>query len=355
MARPPGHHRARARPEHLSSPTPPTLLAVPNFSEGRDGAVIAAVENALSGAVENSLPGGPAPARAYARGPSVGEHMHGDGVRVLDVHSDPDPHRSVYTLAGSPAPLVDAVVRGAGAALASIDVMAAQAPRGEHPHVGALDVAPMVYLHERDRGAACAAALVLADRLAHELALPVFLYGELKGAGAGERATRAHLRRGGVAGLRARMAAGELTPDFGPSAPHASAGAVLVAARPPLVAFNVLLAPPATIADARRVAALIREGGAQGIPGLRAIAVSLSGGRPQVSMNVERPLHTPLAEVMAAIARQAPIATAEIVGLVPAGALAGFPAEIPIAGFHPERQVIERVLRRPGVRPSAAL
>jgi len=117
-----------------------------------------------------------------------------------------------------------------------------------------------------------------------------------------------------------------------------------VAARPPLVAFNVVLAPPADIAAARRIAGLIRESGREGIPGVRAIGVSLAGGVAQVSTNVELPLQTPLALVVAAVARHASVAGAEIVGLAPAAALAGFPAEVPIAGFQPERQLIERAL-----------
>ncbi len=166
-------------------------------------------------------------------------------------------------------------------------------PAGVHPFVGALDVAPIVYLDEGSRGVACAAALVLADRLAEELALPVFLYGELTGSDFVAARTRAQLRTGGIAGLTRRMALGELRPDFGPPHAHPRAGATLVAARPPLVAFNLTLAPPATVADARRVAALIREGGAEGLPGLRAIGVPLAGNAAQVAMNVERSLRAP--------------------------------------------------------------
>src|SRR5581483_6326521 len=99
-----------------------------------------------------------------------------------------------------------------------------------------------------------------------ELAVPVFLYGALAGG-----RTRAELRRGGVAGLLARMHAGELRPDFGPALTHASAGAALLAARAPLVAFNLELAPPAGVREARAIAGLIREGGAEGLPGVRAL------------------------------------------------------------------------------------
>ena len=171
---------------------------------------------------------------------------------------------------------------------------------------------PVVHLDDARRGAACAEALVVADLLGHELGaagLP------LRRARRRPHARRAAPRRAG--GARARgIAAGELRPDFGPARAHPTAGAVLVAARPPLVAFNVELAPPATLDDARRIAALIREGGEEGLPGVRAIGLELPhrGGVAQVSMNVEDHLRVPLADVVAAIARHARPAEAELVG-----------------------------------------
>jgi glutamate formiminotransferase len=306
--------------------TPPTLLAVPNVSEGRDADTIAAIGAAFAG--------GDAP----------------DDVRVLDVHSDADHNRSVFTLAGHPRELVDALVRGARVAVERIDVMGSEgvgaSEAGVHPHVGALDVAPIVYLDPRERGAACASALVLGDRIAEELDVPVFLYGELSGADPGSARTRAELRRGGVAGLAARIAAGEerMAPDFGAPRMHASAGATLVAARPPLVAFNVRLAPPASVEDARAIAALIRDGGADGLPGLRALGLALSGGIVQLSMNVERPLELPLASIVDAVRAHADLISAELVGLAPASAFTGFPRDLPIPGFDPERHLIENAL-----------
>jgi len=215
----------------------------------------------------------------------------------------------------------------------------APTPRGEHPHVGALDVAPVVYLDESSRGAACAEALVVADRIGDELSVPVFLYGEL---GCGR--TRAQLRSGGVARLTQRMAAGELRPDFGPSRAHPTAGATLVAARPPLVAFNLQLAPPMTIADARRIAALIREDGAEGLPGVRAIGVQIGKDVAQVSMNIERPCETPLALVIERVRALAPVAGGELVGLAPRCAFADFPEDVPLPGFDPSTRLIEQVL-----------
>ncbi|MCW3018936.1 MAG: Formimidoyltetrahydrofolate cyclodeaminase [Solirubrobacterales bacterium] len=305
--------------------TPPTLLAVPNVSEGRDASTIAAV----AGAFADDAAG---------------------GVRVLDIHSDADHHRSVFTLAGRPDVLVDALLRGARVALERIDVVSraggGAANAGQHPHVGALDVAPIVYLRPGDRGAACAAALVLGDRLGDELQLPVFLYGELSGAEPASVRTRSQLRRGGVAGLAARLAAGEngLTPDFGPGRMHPRGGATLLAARPPLVAFNLQLAAPATVVDARAIAEQIREGGRSGLPGVRALGLTLSGEVAQVSMNVERPLELPLARVIDAVRVHAEVSSAELVGLAPAAAFDGFPQDVPMPGFDPQRHLIENAL-----------
>jgi glutamate formiminotransferase / 5-formyltetrahydrofolate cyclo-ligase len=341
------------------TPTKP-LLAVPNVSEGRDPATVHAVAQAFV---------------AYGM------------ARLLDVHSDADHHRSVFTLAGAQGELSSALLAGARVALERIDVGEGRDPAdiGEHPHVGAVDVIPVVYLDAGGRGAACAEALVVAHELGERLDVPVLLYGELL---ATQGLTRAELRRGGVSRLGERLKAGELRPDFGPSRLHPTAGATLVAAREPLVAFNLELAPPASIEVARRIASLIREGGEQGLPGLRAIGVSLrragrrSGGRAgegdleragegkvagdrksrdrvappraggtrfgevvsQVSMNVERPLETPLSAVVEAVRRHAQVARAEIVGLVPKAALEGFPADIPLGDFDPGVHVIENAL-----------
>jgi glutamate formiminotransferase / 5-formyltetrahydrofolate cyclo-ligase len=345
---------------------PPLLLAVPNVCEGRRERTISAIAHALVG--DEHMPPSDAHALAghrpmQARAPASGDRR----VRLLDVHSDPDHHRSVFTLAARQGELADALLRGAAVAVEQIDVMARAGAHpeqaGQHPHVGAVDVAPVVYLDAAARGAACAEALVLADRIGHELDVPVFLYGELTQHRDGSARTRAELRRGGVAGLAARMSARPrsdlaqppapaqppglaqpLAPDFGPPRMHPSAGATLVAARAPLVAFNLQLAGPATLADARATAALIREGGAEGLPGVRAIGVALSSGLAQVSMNVERPLELALAEVVQAVARHHRVASAQLVGLAPRAALEGFPQDVPLGDFDPARQLIENAL-----------
>lgn len=288
------------------------MLAIPNFSEGRDPHRIAVLARALT---------------------SI------DGVRLLDIHTDPDHNRSVYTLAavegGAPAgqvrhrssaSLADALTAGAATAIEQLDIATHQ---GSHPYVGMLDVAPIVFMDEGERGAACAQALVLGDRLGSELRIPVFLYGVLSGG----LVTRAAIRRGGPGNLQARIDAGELTPDFGPRRLHPRAGAVLVSARPPLVAFNVELAPPATLETARRIAALIREGGPEGLPAVRAIGLTLPhrDDVAQVSTNVEDYRRTNLATLVAAIARHATPVRAEVVGVPPAAAFDGFPDGLPVA------------------------
>ncbi|MDE3133845.1 MAG: hypothetical protein KGL15_07260, partial [Acidobacteriota bacterium] len=232
--------------------------------------------------------------------------------------------------------LVDGLVAGARAAIERLDIARHD---GSHPYVGMLDVAPIVYMDPADRGAACAQALVLADRLGHELEIPVFLYGELTQG----RITRAQIRRGGPRELQHRIQAGELVPDFGPRRLHPRAGAVLVSARPPLIAFNVELAPPATLETAQRIAALIREGGREGLPTVRAIGLTLPhrDGVAQVSTNVEDYRRTNLATVVAAIARHATPLRAELVGLPPREAFEGFPDDLPVAN----RRYLEDALR----------
>ncbi|HKN93066.1 MAG TPA: hypothetical protein VJU60_01935 [Thermoleophilaceae bacterium] len=287
----------------------PLLLSVPNVSEGGDAATIDAIGRAFA-------PAG-----------------------LLDLHTDPDHGRSVYSLAAPQGRLAEALVSGARAAVARIDL---RRHRGAHPHVGAIDVVPVVYVDESVRGAACAEALTTAALIGDELELPVFLYGDLATTeGCRERAA---IRAGGPARLAERMRAGELRPDYGPPLPHASAGATLVTARPPLIAFNVDLATD-DVELARAIAARLREANG-GLPGVRAIGLKLpSRGRAQVSFNVHDHTQAPLSTLVEEVGRDAPIAEAELVGLAPAAAFEGFPDEVPIRNFDPERQLIENALR----------
>jgi glutamate formiminotransferase/glutamate formiminotransferase/formiminotetrahydrofolate cyclodeaminase len=260
--------------------------------------------------------------------------------RLLDVHSDGDHHRTVYTLVGEAGSLSAALVAGAVEAVRRIDI---RDGRGQHPHVGALDVAPLVYLSARARGVACVEALVAADGIGAQAGVPVFLYGQLA---AGR--TRAQLRAGGASRLGRLISDGAIVPDFGPQNIHPSGGATLVAARPPLVAFNVQLAEGAGVDDAKRIAALIKDGGEEGLEGVRAIGVALTGARglpvAQVSTNVERPLDVPLRQVVEAVRRHCGVAGTELVGLAPSAALADFPEDVPIVGFDRDRHIIENAL-----------
>jgi glutamate formiminotransferase / 5-formyltetrahydrofolate cyclo-ligase len=287
----------------------PPLLAVPNVSEGRDAARISALEAAFS-----------------------------KGVRLLDRHSDADHDRTVFTLAGEEASLGRALAGGAERAVEGIDMGTYE---GMHPAVGALDVCPLVWLDPATRVAAANTAIEVAERIG-ALGVPVFLYGDL--ASAPEHVERAYFRNGGLAELWLRMEAGELRADRGPDLPHPTAGATLVTARPPLVAFNVEL-DSADPEVARSVAAGLRESGG-GLRGVRAIGLALSSGRTQVSTNVHDPLTVSLGEVVERVQElAAPLGArpleSELVGLAPRAALTGYPVDVPIRDFDPALHTIE--------------
>lgn len=293
----------------------PPLLAVPNVSEGSDAGRLERLE------------------AAFTR-----------GVTLLDRHTDADHGRTVFTLAGRPGALTEALAAGAEEAIETIDM---HAYRGAHPAIGALDVCPVVWFHREDEQAARAEAVAVATQIGG-LGVPVFLYGEL--ARDPGRAERAYFRNGGLPELWLRMESGELQPDFGPGMPHRTAGATLVTARPPLAAFNVEL-DTGDVEVAQAVAAGLREAGG-GPPGVRAIGLLLSSGRAQVSTNVHDPLMVPLAEVVERVRRlAAPLGArpveAELVGLIPRAALEGYPADVPMRGFDPQRHVIEVRLAAP--------
>jgi glutamate formiminotransferase len=290
------------------------LLAVPNISEGRDPARVQTISAAFA-----------------------------TGAALLDTHSDPVHNRTVLTLSGVPGELSGALANGARGCAEQIDLAHHE---GEHPCVGALDVCPVVWLRADDREPAGAEALSAARRIAHEAGVPVFLYGDL--ASHQSHRERSFFRAGGLVELRRRLAAGELRPDFGPPELHPTAGATLVTARPPLAAFNVEL-EGATIAEAREIASRLRESGG-GPPGVRAIGIDLEGGRTQVSTNVHDPVAVPLATVVArvrelAVPYEARVVSAEVIGLVPEAALAGWPDDVALPAFDPAKHVIERRVR----------
>jgi glutamate formiminotransferase len=286
----------------------PLLVAVPNVSEGRDLAVLERLEASV------------APAR------------------LLDLHVDPDHNRSVYTLAARQGDLSKGLVALACAAAEELDL---RRHDGIHPHVGALDVMPVVWQDEGRRGPATAEALTAAALVGEDAGIPVFLYGDLATRPA--HAERAWLRRGGPEEIARRMEAGELVPDYGPPRAHATAGATLATARPPLLAFNVDLATD-DLELARSIAAELRESGG-GPPGVRALGLYLAErGRAQVSTNVHDHRAVPLAEIVARVRARAGVVEGELIGLAPRAAFEGFPEDVPLRGFSPERHILEEAL-----------
>ena len=294
---------------------------VPNFSEGRRDDVIEEIVAAFAGA-------------------------HPD-VLVLDCSSDPDHNRSVLTLAGPGSALVEAAVAGAAACARLIDLTR---HRGAHPRMGALDVLPFVPLPGGGDLAACATLAVEAGRrLAEEVGIPVYLYGA-----AARRPGRAQLPsvrgRGFEELLEVAARDPGRAPDLGGPAPHPSAGASAVGARPFLIAYNVNLAT-GDLAVSRRIARAVRERDG-GLPAVRALGLALDRrGVTQVSMNLLDFRVTPPATAFAAVAELAAhagveVVESEIVGLVPEAALAGAdPASLGLRGFSPERLLEERLRR----------
>lgn len=290
------------------------LEAVPNFSEGRDAATIDAIGAALA--------------------------EHAD---LLDVHSDADHNRSVYTLVGEAEQLVAALLAGIAVARERIDL---RRHEGAHPRIGAADVVPLVPVRPEDAERARAAALELARRVGEELGLPVFLYGDCA-PGRGP----AFFRRGGPEELQRRIDAGELAPDFGPAVLDPAAGGVIVGARRPLIAFNVDLAGD-DLEAARAIARVVRERDG-GFPGVRALGLRLArAGHVQVSLNVEDWEAAALHEIVATIEREAAargleVSGSELVGLMPAGAaVAAAGSLLRIAGFDASRVLELRLLPR---------
>jgi len=278
----------------------------------------------------------------------------GPEVLVLDRSSDADHNRSVLTLAGPGPALVEAAAAGAVACVRLIDLTR---HRGVHPRMGALDVLPFVPLGRATalRGAAdpdldCAAlALRAGRRIAEDAGVPVYLYGAA--ARSPERAALPAVRgRGFEAAVRSARQPLDAVPDLGGPRPHPTAGATAVGAREVLVAYNVDLAG-ADLELARRIAGAVRERDG-GLPAVRAMGVALEGrGLVQVSMNLLDFRVTPPAVAFAAVAglagrAGARVVRSEVVGLVPAAALAGIdPAELRLDGFTPDLLLEARLAR----------
>ncbi|MBE2240506.1 MAG: glutamate formimidoyltransferase [Caldilineaceae bacterium] len=261
------------------------IECVPNFSEGRRPEVIQALVTAIQ-----------AP-----------------GVLLLDHSSDMAHNRSVITVAGAPEAVLEGVFRAAAVAARTIDLFA---HRGEHPRIGATDVIPIVPV----TGITLAECVILAHRLGkrigEELGLPVYLYAAA--ATRPERLRLPDIRRGEFEGLVANMQQPERTPDYGP-AQVGPAGAVVVGARPFLVAYNIYLATP-QIEIARTIAKQIRESSG-GLPAVQAKGF-LVEGQAQVSINLLDASVTPLHVVFETVARLASqqhiaIDRSELIGLMP--------------------------------------
>lgn len=268
--------------------------------------------------------------------------------RLLDLHSDADHNRTVLTFAGSSDEVEAGVLRLFEAAVQRVDL---RQHRGVHPRLGAVDVVPFVPLGGTPMAACLRLARRVGESVAERFALPVFLYEEA--ASAPHRRSLAAVRRGEFEGLAEKLKDPLWTPDFGPAAPHPSAGATAIGARRLLVAFNVDL-DTADVAVARAIARTVRESSG-GLPAVRAIGLYLATRRrAQVSMNLLDYERTSLATAFDAVRSEAgrrgvAVAGTELVGLVPQAAVPGdLASRLGIA----ETAVLERRLAAAGRAPS---
>lgn len=292
---------------------------VPNFSEGRRADVIEAIVAALG------VP----------------------GARIVYAEADPDHNRLDTTVLGTPDAARASAMAGAAEAVGRIDMFE---HRGGHPRMGATDVIPFMPVSGVSMDDCVVIARDFGRELAERLSIPVYLYD--RAALSPERASLAEVRKGEFEGLRAAVARGERLPDFGPRE-IGRAGATAVGARKPLVAFNVYL-DGTDEGAAKDIARDVRESSG-GLPALRAIAfrVPERGGIVTVSMNLVDHEITGLRAAFDAVADRAAahgmeITDSEIVGLVPASALAPGDVEyFRLEGFDPEKQVLERLVASP--------
>jgi glutamate formiminotransferase len=293
------------------------IECVPNVSEGRRPEIVAAMADAI---------------RAV------------NGVRLLDHSSDASHHRSVFTLAGDAAGVEHAVLALFERAVADVDL---RTHRGEHPRMGAVDVVPFVPIEGVTMAECVALARKVGAAVADRFKVPVYLYEEASSHPA--RRNLEDIRRGEFEGLAAKMATEEWAPDFGPAAPHPSAGATAIGARMPLIAYNINLATD-RLDVAKKIAAAIRQSSG-GYRFVKAMGIPLEArGIVQVSMNLTNYEKTPIFRVFETVKREAArygvaVLESEIVGLVPSAALsAAAEFYLQIAGFKAD-QVLENKLR----------
>jgi glutamate formiminotransferase/formiminotetrahydrofolate cyclodeaminase len=290
---------------------------VPNFSEGRRADVVDAIRAAIA-AVES--------------------------VHILDVSSDASHNRSVITFVATVDRAVDAAFAGIAKARELIDLTTHQ---GEHPRVGATDVVPFIPLEGATMEDCVALARRLGDRVGRELEIPVYLYE--RAATRPDRENLADVRRGEFEGLRSELGANPArNPDFGPTRVHPTAGAVVIGARPFLVAYNVYLGPASNLGIAKEVAKAVR-GSSGGLRYVKGLGLEVDG-QAQVSMNLVDIEKTPLYRAfdtvkMEAAAHGVSPTWSEIVGLVPERALFETAARhVQLRNFSPD-VVLERKVR----------
>lgn len=294
----------------------PIVECIPNISEGRRQDILDACGRAITGA----------------------------GVRLLDVKPDPSHHRTVYTFAGEPALVRAAVMALFETAIPAIDL---RQHAGEHPRMGAVDVVPFVPIE----GVTMTDCVNMARDVAAELAarhqLPIYLYEEAATLPA--RRNLEDIRRGEFEGLAAKMGRPEWAPDFGPAHPHASAGASVIGARMPLIAYNINLATN-RLDVAKKIATAVRHSSG-GLRFVKAMGIEL-GDREivQVSMNLTNFEKTPVFRVFELVRREAArygvqVLESEIVGLIPQAALTASAAWYLQLDNFSDQQILENKLR----------
>ena len=270
----------------------PIIECVPNVSEGRRPDVVAGMVDAV----------------------------RRSGVRVLDHSSDASHNRSVLTLAGDRESLMVGVLALFAAAIDAIDL---RTHKGEHPRVGAVDVVPFIPIEGVAMSDCVALAKDVGRAVAERFAVPVFLYEEASDNPA--RKNLEDIRRGQFEGLASKMAQPGWAPDFGPATPHPSAGAAVIGARMPLIAYNINLNTD-RLDVAKKIASAIRQSSG-GLRYVKAMGVKLDDRNlSQVSINLTNFEKTPMFRVFEMVKREAErygvsILESEIVGLVPSAAL----------------------------------
>jgi glutamate formiminotransferase len=295
----------------------PIIECIPNVSEGRRAEVISAIADAV-----RAVP----------------------GARLLDYSSDASHNRSVFTLAGDAAPLKAAMLALYERAVSAIDL---RTHKGEHPRLGAVDVVPFVPIEGVTMDACVTLARELAEAVASRFGIPIFLYEEASSNPA--RKNLEDIRRGEYEGLAAKMKTPGWIPDYGPAEPHPSAGASVIGARMPLIAYNINLNTD-RVDVAKKIAAAIRHSSG-GLRYVKAAGFMLEDRHiAQVSMNLTNYQKTPIFRVFEMVKREAArygvsILESEIIGLVPSAALvsaAEFYLQLERFG---EQQILEHKLR----------